>query len=394
MQCLGGSAFAQAIGAVGTLRLGSAPSAQSCAQTLSAGANVASAVSSASAGSTICLNNGNYSGFTLSGVSKNPRVTIRAVNPRGASITSTLTLTGGTNGLTFDGVNLGTVWVTGSTTRELTFYNFASSGAITIENITSATPNILFDTFDQIGFNLTQANPAGIAVGGTRSSPIATIRNANIDGGCADGIRIATPVIVENSRIKNKQVGSCPNDPHTDAMQFYGGPFAGTIIRGNYFYRNVQALAAYDGIDGVLIENNILDPGPDGERRSCQIELYSDANSIIRHNTVVYRGSGYGHICLDRKSTDDAGFGTIVVDNIANSIQANNGSTYAKRTANLVRTGAASGDIAGAPVYIGGSTPTTIDGFQLAATSLGRGAASAPAGSDVGVIIGASTPPP
>lgn len=363
----------------------SSASAQSCSQTLSAGANVGSAISSAAGGATICLNNGNYSGFTLNGVSKSPRVTVRALNGRSASLTGTLTISGNTNGITISGINLGNVSLSGASTREITISDFNGTGKINIDGITVATPNILIENFSQVGLNVANADPAGVAIGGSgRTTPIVTIRNATIDGGCSDGIRLAGPAIVENSRIMNKQVGSCPNDPHTDAMQFYGGPFSGTIIRGNYFYRNVQVLAAYDGVDGILIENNVFDPGPDGERRPCQIELYSDANSTIRHNTVLYRGSGYGSICLDRKAADDAGYGTTVVDNIANSIVTANGSTYAQRTKNLVRSGATGSDISGAPTYVGGATPTTFSGFALAAGSLGKGIASSPAGSDIG----------
>src|SRR5258706_7598635 len=55
----------------------------SCTSTLDAGANVGSAISSAAAGATICLNNGNYGGFSLSGINKNPRVIVQSVNPLG-----------------------------------------------------------------------------------------------------------------------------------------------------------------------------------------------------------------------------------------------------------------------------------------------------------------------
>ena len=82
-----------------------------------------------------------------------------------------------------------------------------------------------------------------------------------------------------------------------------------------------------------------------------------------------------------------------MVDNIANSITASNGSTYAERHHNLVRSGAQSGDIPGAPTYTGGSTPTTVAGFQLAPSSLGKGAASSPAGSDIGAST-SNIPPP
>lgn len=368
--------------------------AQSCDQTINSGANVSSAISNASPGTTICLNDGSYGGFTLSNVSKSPRVVVLATNNLGASFSGTITITGGTNGVTFDGFEFRNITITGSSTRELTFRNYNQTGKLTIDGVTHATPNILFEDFTQNNVSASTAPNARIHFSYTgRSTPVATIRRATLDGGCADGIQSGVPFIIEDSQLMNMQVGSCPNDPHTDALQLYGGPFAGTIIRNNYFYRNVQVLTAYDGVDNILIENNIFDPGPNGERRDCQIELYSDDSSIIRHNTVLYRGSSYGNICLDRKSSDNAGFGTIVVDNIANSIQSANGSSYALRSNNLVRSGASSNDISGTPTFVGGATPTTIDGFELASGSPGKGAASSPAGSDIGAEIDAPPRP-
>lgn len=365
---------------------GALAQSSACTQTLDAGTSVGSAISSAAAGSTICLNNGSYSGFTLNGVSKSPRVTVKSVNPLGAAFSGGLNFSGNTNGITLDGFNVKDISITGSSTRELTFRNYNQTGKFMISGVTTATPNILMENFTHNNVTAADSSDARIhfAFSG-RSSPVATIRGATIDGGCADGIQSGVPFIVENSRLMNMQVGSCPNDPHTDALQLYGGPFAGTIIRNNYFYRNVQVLTAYDGVDRVLIENNVFDPGPSGERRPCQIELYSDDSSIIRHNTVLYRGSGYGSICLDRKTADDAGFGTIVENNIANSITVKNGSSLGQRNTNLVRSGASSSDISGAPTYVGGATPTDTSGFVLAAGSPGKGAASSPSGSDIGV---------
>lgn len=370
--------------------------AQACDQTLSAGANVASAITSAAPGATVCLATGNYSGFTLNNVNKSPRVTVRALTPGGVNFAGQLSITGGTNGVTFEGINYNGISITGANAANLTFKNGdASKQTIRIDGVTTATPNILFE-------NLTHLNQdnSGFCRGGTfpcvgvgayhfsfsgRSTPVATIRGAYIDGGCADGVQSGVPFILELSTIKNKQVGSCPNDPHTDATQLYGGPFAGTIIRGNYYYRNVQVLAAYDGVDKILVENNVFDPGPDGERRPCQIELYSDDSSIVRHNTIVYRGNSYGHICLDRKSSDNPGFGTVVVDNIATSIVTANGSTFAQRSNNLVRSSAAGGDVTGVPTFVGGLIPSTFAGFELTAGSPGKGAGSTPPGSDIGV---------
>jgi hypothetical protein len=118
----------------------------------------------------------------------------------------------------------------------------------------------------------------------------------------------------------------------------------------------------------------------------------------VRHNTLLYRAScdwslPCGIITLDHKSTDPAGTGTVVVDNIATSIAANNGSTYAQENNNLLRSGAGKGDISGSPVYAGGLAPTSIAGYQLASNSPGKGAASSPSGSDIGTTVagGSST---
>ena len=122
------------------------------------------------------------------------------------------------------------------------------------------------------------------------------------------------------------------------------------------------------------------------------IELYSDTNSIVRHNTLLYRAScdyntTCGTIMLTHKTADPAGKGTVLYDNIATAIVAGDGSTYSERGKNLVRSGSTGTDISGAPTFAGGATPTTRAGFQLASNSLGKGAGSTPAGSDIGADL-------
>ncbi|MBK8238923.1 MAG: right-handed parallel beta-helix repeat-containing protein [Deltaproteobacteria bacterium] len=355
-------------------------------QILDPGADVGAAIAAAPPGSTICLADGEYDGFVLDGVSKDPRVTVLAVHRLQASFTSAVSVSGGTNGFTFDGFTFAEISIDGADTRELTFRNYDQTEHFEIDGVMTDAPNILLENFTQSDISLADGSTPGIWFSFSgRSTPVATIRNATIDGGCSDGIQSGVPFVLENSRILNKQVGDCANDPHTDGVQLYGGPYDGTIIRNNYFYGNVQVLAAYDGVDHVLIENNIFDPGADGERRPCQIEWYSDDSSIIRHNTLLYRSSEYpGSICLDRKASDDAGVGTVVEDNIAAEISTSNGSTVAQRTSNLLRSGAASSDIAGIPSYMGGDFPATVPDFALVSGSPGSGAASSPNGSDVG----------
>src|SRR5262245_34471635 len=74
-------------------------SAQSCSMTLNPGANVASTIASAAAGSTICLNSGSYGAVRVSNVTKATRVTIRSTTGTGASFTD-LSIAA-VNGLTF-----------------------------------------------------------------------------------------------------------------------------------------------------------------------------------------------------------------------------------------------------------------------------------------------------
>ena len=102
-----------------------------------------------------------------------------------------------------------------------------------------------------------------------------------------------------------------------------------TRIAGNYVHApgtscETQGITSYDhGTNGVIIENNVVDvPRPWG------IELYSDVNSIVRHNTVVYHPSSQcyfntpcGRIDINRKSADPAGTGTQVYDNRREGVQ-------------------------------------------------------------------------
>ena len=159
----------------------------------------------------------------------------------------------------------------------------------------------------------------------------------------------------------------------------------GAHIKGNYFYNNEQVLTAFDRVANAVIEDNIFDAGPIG--RPWQIEWYSDSNSIIRHNTMVYGAKClYNMVCgmimVSHKTADPAGKGTQVYDNIATSIVIDSGSALARNDHNLLRTGAGSGNISGSPTYMGGASPTTVAGFQLATGSLGLKAASD--GSNVG----------
>lgn len=367
--------------------------AQSCTQTLSPGASVASAVSGAAAGSVICLNAGTYGNVTLSGIVKNPRVTIRSASGQGA--TFNLTVQSGTNGITIDSVTITGSNILGSTTKNITVQNSTFTGSARFDGLANA--NVLFDhnTHNNINGGGQYVSPARLHLSYGSATPSGvTIQNSMMDGGSADGVQTGVGVNILNNEFRNIREGSC-SDCHTDAIQLLGAD--NSVIRGNYIHNVSTGIVAFDGVTRVTIEDNVIDTGG----RPWGIELYSDDHSIVRHNTLPYRsGCDYnmtcGTIMLDHKSVDPAGVGTVIVDNIATSIGTNNGSSYAERHNNLVRSGSVTGDIAGSPTFTGGSLPTIRAGFQLTAASLGKGDASSPVGSDIGITTSSqstATPP-
>jgi hypothetical protein len=354
---------------------------QTCTTTLNPGANVASAVSAAAGGSTICLNAGSYGTVTLSGVSKTPRVTIRSSSGQGASLR--LTFQSGTNGITVESVTITGANFSGNTTRNITVQNSAFTGHAVFSGL--ANSNVLLDsnTHNNIQAGGQFVSPARIHLSYSSSTHSGvTIQNSLMDGGSADGVQTGVGVNIIGNELRNIKPGSC-SDCHTDAIQLLGA--AGSVLRGNYIHNVASGIVAYDGLTQATIEQNIIDTGG----RPWAMELYADSNSVVRHNTLLYRADcdwdlPCGTLALDHKSADPAGRGTIIIDNIVTSITASNGSTYAQRHHNVVRSGAASGDLAGAPTYVGGAVPASRAGYQLSSGSLGKGAAAEPPGTDVG----------
>ena len=311
---------------------------------------------------------------------------------QGASLK--VTFQNGTSGITVSSVTMNGSSMAGSTTRNITVQNSTFTSHAIFNGL--ANSNVLFDnnTHNNIQGGGQFASPARIhlSYGGSTHSGV-TIQNSLMDGGSADGVQTGVGVNIINNEFRNIHEGSC-SDCHTDAIQLLGA--ADTVIRGNYIHDVSTAVVAFDRVTRAIIENNVIDTGG----RPWGIELYADTDSIVRHNTLPYRANcAYnlpcGTITLDHKSADPAGRGTIIIDNIATSISTVNGSSYAQRHHNLVRSGAASGDIAGSPTYTGGSLPSNWEGFQSTSGSLGRGAASVPAGANVGAdIAGSEGEPP
>ncbi len=307
-------------------------------------ATFASAFSAAGAGAVLCLAPGNYG--TFNGGSKTaPGVTITSDASAGGTQANVIFNTanlGGSQNITLDNLTLGQpnsgldgVSILSNPTN-IAITNDLFKNDAEMDNIQSTNHrNVDFnhDDFAHTGLDCSNggANSViGLHYSGAGHSGV-TVENSAIGNTDCDGIHTGTGIDVLNNTFSNLCEDSNSDPAHTDNMQFEGA--VGGRIAGNYFHEEIancitQGLTSYDGgTNGVLIEDNVVDIG-----RPWGIEFYADVNSIIRHNTVVYRAAGAGgceygmqcgYISLDCKPSEfscpsQAGHGTQVYDNIAN----------------------------------------------------------------------------
>lgn len=323
---------------------------------------LSSQIAAATSGQTICLATGDYGAWT----GTNKSVTLRPQD--GATPVLALELNNGDGNFTVDGLDVAWGAVDGNA-GSFTVRNSTVEGIVRIETTGS---NILWTGNRHLGTNVQSGAPAGrITVFGSGSNVV--IRDNLFDGGCADGVQIADSVTVEDNEFRDIEEGACPGSPHTDVIQFLG-PVQGAVIRGNWVHDSAAGIVAFDGAAGATIECNVVG----GITRSGGITLYSDDTSTVQWNTVY----GGNSIELDRKPGDDAGFGTVVADNVtAGGVSTANGSAFGSGTHNLF-SGASSPNLNGSPTFTGGSTPTSWAGFAL--TSLSAGFTGAQNGGQVG----------
>ena len=360
---LGGVAAAIAAAGLFAASRDAAVAAAACDRTASP-STLSSQISAASAGQTICLEAGSYG--TWAGTNK--AVTLLAES--GVSATMKINFASGDSGFTLDGLSGMGGNVRGGATN-ITVRNSTFTSTVDVQGTPGA--NIRFD-------GNRHEWPVTSSSGGPnakffvwsqtpRTSSGVTIANSRFANGDLDGVHVgnAAGVDVLGNVFYNICDSNGPN--HADMLQTEG--MAGGRIAGNLFQGDAscatQALTSYDsGTVGVMIEDNVIDV-----RRPWGIEWYSDRDSIIRHNTVVYYPASQcnfntpcGRIDINRKTQDPAGTGTQVYDNLA-SVSFSTGSTGTQRN-NLSAQNA---------VYTG---PLNVwAGYKLAANSpVGRGAAS------------------
>ena len=373
---------------------------QSCSQTLNAGDNVASAVSSASSGSTICLNSGNYGTVTLGSFTKNPPVTVRSVSGQGAALR--LRAQNGANGVTFDNITFnGDSTISGSSTKNVTIQN-SNFGTNQLDIATNNfnENNILIDhnTFGAYNADACEGRLCIHWGGGPGSVPAGVVVTNNTfgPGGCSDGIQIGSyGVVVGPGNVFTGMVQSgCTQ--HVDAIQGYGQSH--TTVTGNYFINNSVDLGFYDGGNAEVFTHNVIQHS---SSTGSSGQLGTIRNPIFQHNTVKN-----ATISFNGKPENGPSSNLLMQDNIfigSSKVSLSQNGTPACTNCTVTHnlfdsSGNASGtnNIIGAPTFLGGTSPSTWAGYQLATGSLGKNSASD--GLDMGTTYygqgGISQPPP
>lgn len=374
-----------------------------------------SAFSSAPGGSVLCLAPGNYGTFT-GGSKSAPGVVVTAdasAGATGSNVTfGAVTFSGG-SWVTLDTVTIGAdtegdaLYISGSPTS-LAFSHDAFDSYVEIEGLQSTNhQNVLFDedTFDwATPTTCSGSGPPGLLFLGYNGAGHSGVTVENSDFGAGpgqpyedcDGIHTGAALDILDNNFHNICEYSS-NYNHTDNIQFQGA--VGGRVAGNYIHEVVggngpegpacttTGITSYDGnTQGVTIEDNVVDIG-----RPWGIEWYGDIDSIIRHNTVVYRpgatceyNDACGYIDIDCKPSEfscgnNAAYGTQVYDNLA-TVTIQNGAKTARNDHNMS---------AQSVRYSGGSNPPPNGGFAgfsnylLAPGSAGVGAADD--GSNLGI---------
>jgi len=362
-----------------------------CDQTLSSGANVASAISSAAGGTTICLNSGSYGSVNLSNIVKTSDVTVQSASGRTASLSLNIN---GSNRLKFQNLTISQLDIAGGATKNITIRDSTFKGQAVLRMSDNSNANILIDgnTFDGISV-CSNCYEGRLEVIGNYSTPVGvTISNNHFgNGGSSDGIQISSYGVVVGPGNVFEGIIQDNSGKHIDALQGYGNSH--TTITGNYFINNSTQIMMPDGGDNEVITNNVFISNTSG---NFGIALGSHKSPTFTHNTVKNMT-----VSMDKKVESSVlTQNGLARDNIminssfkTRDSAGNAGCSGCTLDHNLFSSSsiaAGSNNIIGNPTFVGGSNPTTWEGYQLTSSSLGYRAASD--GKDMGsTTIGSGT---
>lgn len=350
-----------------------------CDQTLSPGANVASAVSNAANGTTICLNNGNYASVDLFNIARSGYVTVRSTSGKGASIAPQV---GKTNYVRFESLTISTDILQNSCSTHVQWANNDFSGkGLTLTNSGCGNLDTLIDSNSFTKFNVGGGYEGRLSL--VYGSGITVTNNFFGNGGASDGIQLIGNVSNVNIS-KNTFSGileSLCGSVHCDAIQLYGAG-TGIVLDSNYFANGDTFIMAPDGTDNLTIKNNVFNGV--GVSYPYKIQLGSANNARFEHNTLINTSAAF-----DSKTGSPASKNVIAQNNIFAS-----GSGYKTSGGNGCSICTITSNLTGTPTYVGGINPTTFAGHQLTSSSLGYKAAAD--GKDMGVVftVGTTTTPP
>lgn len=262
--------------------------------TLDPGDNLAAAILDADSGSIICLNDGDYGNVDLIDINKNGYVTIRSINPKGASL-------GYTQISNCEFISIEDVIINGAIinacSRHIKIKSSKFIDVLTLRNDGGCTPTSNLDIIlDGNIFNGLDEGiwEGGLSIGLTGSnSGIVITNNIFGGGGCSDGIQLIGGVggvqIGPGNIFRDLIQGSC-NAP-VDAIQAYGAG-SGNVIEGNYFYNNTVNIGIYDGGSDYIIRDNVFDTPNDLDYSALQL---GGINTLLmEHNTFINTVLGIG----------------------------------------------------------------------------------------------------
>jgi hypothetical protein len=371
-------------------------SGKRCTSTISGG--LQTALNNAVGGKVICLSSGSYGAVSLRSKSYSSDVIVQPVAGAKATIGS-ITL-GSVKHLRFSGIggNLGvdTTHISGVNSTNLTFDHITfkpSTGCVSVTG-TPSDSDIVFDhdRLDNIDTlspsNCVNEGRLGIEDGGAAGMRKGWLRITNSHFGgegtrdCSDGVQAGGDgaIIGPGNEFTGITQRNCT--AHADPIQFYGG--SNTTVTGNWFHDNGDGSGGCmcwgDHPDNETITNNVF--ASTGYAYSI-VGGDGAANWLISHNVF------YEDVTMDNGHSSPNGAGNVVRDNVfipgAGVTDKGSGVSY-EHNLNCVRHGAScpgTGNLKGRPVFVGGTKPTSYQGYRLARGSPGKGAASD--GSDLGI---------
>jgi hypothetical protein len=363
--------------------------------------DLAAQFAAAQPGQTVCLASGNYGQF--GGGAKTGMVTVEPQS--GAAVSMSLNW----NNVTFvtvTGVTVTSGFINGNSHDLAITHSTVSPGLIDLRTDAWNHANVLID-HDTFPGTLGNGGRIWVDFNNVNTANIIglTISNNLFSGGDMTDIYImagaGTQIIGNEFTGLDNRINE---SIHADTIFNYGD-HGFNVMRGNWFHDQKDVATCgwseWDGGHDNVFEGNVIShaggaAGADGCYQD--IAVMDDSNSVIAHN-VFQAGTGeagpIGQVMLGGKTSEGAGSGTVIRDNVYVSVANGDGGLNATYLENhnlcsvacgdAYDQGTGAGDITGTPVFAGGSVPSTFAGFALAPGSPGIGGASD--GSNIGIEL-------